>query len=142
MIFTSPPENFQPKFYVVTCYLEHSGEFLMLLRGDDKSEGNKWGTPGGKRDPGESAIGAVIREVKEETGIELVPEQIGKSTVTYERYPDYDFVFHMFHAHLPHRPEVTISEGEHKAFCWVSPKDALDLPLVLDEDACIQLIYG
>lgn len=140
-MYLQPPENWQPKLYVVTCYLEHDGEFLMLLRGPDKPEGNKWGTPGGKRDPGESEIAAVIREIKEETGIELQPGQIGRSAIVYERYPDYDFVFHMFHVKLDDRPVVTISTSEHQDYAWVRPSAALHMSLVLDDEQCIRVFY-
>ena len=142
MIFREPPENFQPKFYVVSCFIEHDGKFVMLLRNDDKAEGNKWGMPAGKRDVGESALGALIREVKEETSIDLPAERIGRSTPVYVRYPDYDFVFHIFHTAIDRRPDVIINHDEHKDFRWVTPDEAYEIGMVLDGDQCVELFYG
>ena len=142
MIYLAPPENFQPKFYVVSCFIEHDGKFLMLLRNEEKPEGNKWGHPAGKRDVGESEIEAVVREVKEETGIDLDPSKIDRSMPVYVRYPDYDFVFHMFGSRLDDLPDVVTDPKEHRGFQWVSPEDALKTRLVMDTDICIKLFYG
>lgn len=141
MIYLQPPENFQPKFYVVACFIEHDGKFLMLLRNPEKTEGNKWGAPAGKRDVGETEVEALVREVWEETGITLSHEQVNRSTPTYDRYPDYDFVFHLFHVLLDEKPQVTIDPQEHQDFCWVSPEEAYQRTLVKDFDQHINVYY-
>lgn len=142
MIYLDPPENFQPKFYVVSCFIEHDGKFLMLKRHPAKTEGGKWGTPGGKRDEGETEVEALVREIQEETGIVLSPDRIGNSYPVYERYPDYDFVYHMFASTLDDKPEVVLSPTEHTDHCWVTAEDALRMPdLLLDEDACIRQFH-
>nr|WP_281288311.1 NUDIX domain-containing protein [Haloactinospora alba] len=40
--------------------------------------------PGGKREPGESDVTAVVREVKEETSVRLRPESVAPFTVVHE----------------------------------------------------------
>jgi len=50
---------------------EH-GEILLQRRSDFGT----WGLPGGTIEPGENPADAVVREVWEETGIHVVPEQI------------------------------------------------------------------
>ena len=142
MIQKEPPENFSPRFEVVSCFVEVSGEVLFLRRQEDKSEGNKWGVPAGKIDAGEDEIQAIAREIWEETGLALPYEQITYFDKVYVRYPDYDFVYHMFHAKLEERPDVTISKVEHQEFCWASPQDSLAMDLIRDEDACIRLFFG
>jgi ADP-ribose pyrophosphatase YjhB (NUDIX family) len=42
----------------------------MILRGHDPGRG-LWSIPGGRIEPGESAEEAVVREVREETGLEV-----------------------------------------------------------------------
>lgn len=141
MIHKEPPENFLPRFEVVSCFIEVDGEILFLRRREDKSEGNKWGVPAGKIDQGEDELKAIAREVWEETGLTLPHEQIAYFNKVYVRYPDYDFVYHMFHTRLDDQPDVAISKAEHQAFCWATPQDSLAMDLVLDEDACIKLFY-
>jgi len=65
----------------------------------------------------------------------------GSFNKLYVKYPEYDFIDHIFHANLNRIPEVKLSSKEHKDFKWMSPKDALNLPLVKDEDSCIEMFY-
>lgn len=141
MIYDAEPDCFSPKFKVVSCFVQCGNEFLMLLRQDGKSEGNKWGIPAGKLNPGESSVDAIVRELYEETGIRHSPFEIGYFRKLFVRYPDYDFIYHMFTAKMQEKPEVKIKPDEHKSFQWVSPEEALKLPLVPDEDACIRMFY-
>ncbi len=52
--------------------INEKNEVLLQLRSDT----NSWGIPGGAMDPGEDVAECVIREVYEETGVTVVPEQI------------------------------------------------------------------
>jgi 8-oxo-dGTP diphosphatase len=49
-----------------------AGEILLQRRSDN----GRWGLPGGSIDPGEEPADTVVREVWEETGIEVVPERV------------------------------------------------------------------
>ena len=52
--------------------LNDKNEVLLQHRSDNQM----WGVPGGAVEPGEEPAEAVIREVKEETGLTVVPERI------------------------------------------------------------------
>ena len=52
--------------------INEMGEVLLQRRSDDGT----WCLPGGSIDPGEEPADAVIREVQEETGLEVIPERI------------------------------------------------------------------
>ena len=41
-----------------------------------RSDGGQWGLPGGSVEVGESVTEAVVREVREETGLEVMPERL------------------------------------------------------------------
>lgn len=142
MIYTTSPLNFRPRFNVVSCYVEHNGKILLLFRNSNKSEGNRWGVPAGKIHLGESEQEAMVREIKEETGLEILPEKLDYFNKVYVRYPDYDFVYHIFFLKLDSEPIIKINPREHKEHAWVMPQDALNMKLVPDLDGCIKMYYG
>ena len=47
------------------------GRLLMILRGREPAQG-RWSLPGGRVEPGETDEQATVREVREETGLEVV----------------------------------------------------------------------
>ena len=49
------------------CIFNERGEVLLQRRGDE----NKWGFPGGAIELGETPVMAAVREVKEETGLDV-----------------------------------------------------------------------
>jgi 8-oxo-dGTP pyrophosphatase MutT (NUDIX family) len=141
MIYREKPEGFSSRFDVVSCFLEYDGKILLLLRQDHKPQGNTWGVPAGKVDEGESKEDSIRREILEETGHEISGELEFFNSL-YVRYQEYDFMYHIFHHLAPRKPSVTIEPFEHKAYQWIAPQKALKLPLIEDEDACIELFYG
>ena len=79
------------------CYIQHAGQTLMIhriKRADDIHLG-KWNGLGGKFEPGESPEECVIREVREESGLELrQPRLCGLLVFTAFKGNDwYVFVF-------------------------------------------------
>lgn len=141
MIYLEKPPEFDAKFDVASCFIEHNGAILLLLRQDRKPEGNTWGVPAGKVDAGEEPMQTMIREIREETGLNFSERQLEYFGKVYVKYPEMDFIYHMFGARLAIKPEIAINFNEHKNFQWIAPADALNIPLILDEDACIKLFY-
>lgn len=47
------------------------GRMLLIRRGTEPARGT-WSVPGGRKEPGESDPEATVREVREETGLEVV----------------------------------------------------------------------
>ena len=142
MIHLTQPDNFQKKFEVASCFLEHNQDVLFILRQDKKPYANHWGVPAGKLDNGESPLIAMIRETHEETGIRVKISMARYFGKVFVSYPECDFIYHMFQTTLDKKEEVTLNPTEHKDSLWLPPRDALTLPLIPDEDACIKLVYG
>ncbi len=142
MIYFAEPENFTPKFEVAGCFVEHGGKILLLHRHPEKPQGGTWCVPAGKLDAGETAVAAIIRETKEETGYEIDPTRLVNVKITYVTYPAYQFVYHVFKTLLDEHPVVALKTDEHVGHQWLTPEAALRLDLIPDEDACIKLAYG
>lgn len=69
------------------CIINRSGEVLLQKRGDK----NKWGFPGGALEIGESIEECALREVKEETGLDVTIEYlIGVYSKYNDKYPNGD----------------------------------------------------
>lgn len=66
------------------CYIEKDGSYLMLHRTKKKNDVNegKWIGIGGKFLPGETSEECLIREAKEETGLDLISYKL-KGIVTF-----------------------------------------------------------
>lgn len=141
MIYLQKPENFNPRFEVVSCFCECDGKILLLHRDNNSSQGDTWGAPAGKREANEDLSSAMIREIKEETGFNISPVELKFHDTLFVRYEDYDFLYHTFSEKFKVRPAIKIDPKEHKDFIWINPKDALKLPLVKDMDTCIKLFY-
>lgn len=66
---------------------------VLLFRGCDPSDdeaGDWWFTPGGGRDPGETPAECAARELFEETGLALSPQELGD--VVHERIAEFSFL--------------------------------------------------
>jgi 8-oxo-dGTP diphosphatase len=64
------PQN-SPQECVGAIIMDESGRMLLILRGHQPGKG-LWSVPGGRIEPGETDEQAVIREVAEETGLQVV----------------------------------------------------------------------
>jgi len=139
-------DGFNPKFIVVGCFMEHKGDILMVKRHPSKPEGDTWAGPSGKVDAGETESEAIVREVSEETGLDINPENLIFIERSYVRFPTFDFMYIFFRYVLESedKPKIILSESEHSAYRWMTPEDALALGngLMQDEDYCIKKAYN
>jgi len=83
----------------------------------------QWSLPGGGLHRGEDTVEGAIREVKEETGLELQPKQLSKlyeAVSTAHRLP---FRYTCYYATLPKIVTVKNQPGEIIENAWLDPKD-------------------
>ena len=104
-----------------------SGRVLLIKT---RKWNNTWGVPGGKIDYGETIKEALLREFREETGLELLKITWGpvqESVCGNEFYKDAHFILLNFIAYS-HSEDVTLND-EAEAFTWVTVNEALKYDL-------------
>lgn len=97
----------------------------------------EWGIAGGKGEAGETAVQAAIREVAEETGLVLQPEQLRPLR---ESPSDNGYQFTCFGARVPRFTPI-MGDGEHDAWQWCAP-GYLPPTLFMDTAALVALDYA
>ena len=104
---------------VVAGIIWRGGEFLAVERPVGQRQAGYWEFPGGKVEPGEALDAALVRELREELGIEA-----GQLEYWRDKRHDYgDFVVHLHFFHVrAFAGEVRSLEGQR--FEWVEPAHA------------------
>lgn len=68
------------RFGAAGIWLRCGGLVLLHLRAAGTQHAGTWGIPGGAREPGETAVDAAVRELREESGIDT-PVRFGHSHI-------------------------------------------------------------
>jgi len=79
-------EVFMPPLIVTAAIIESQGRLLLTRRRMDVPYPDYWEFPGGKLESGEDPVDCVVREIREELGIEISVRRI--CDVLYHRYPE------------------------------------------------------
>lgn len=131
LIFKEKPNDFNPTIFVSGCYCDYDDKILLLKRHPNKPQGNTWGVPAGKSEKDETPRMTVIREVKEEIGLDIDGDDLDYFGALYCRFPHFDFVYSMFRKRYPEQPEIELALDEHLEMKWVTLKEALAMPLII-----------
>jgi A/G-specific adenine glycosylase len=113
-----------PKYQAAAGVLQEGGKVLIGRRPEDKLLGGLWEFPGGKQEEGESIETCLLRELREELGIDV---KVGPSLGAYQHaYTHFRITVHAFY--------VEIITGEHRALdhtelAWVNLSDLVTYPM-------------
>ena len=120
-------ENREKSNLTTLCYIEQDGKYLMLHRVKKENDVNKdkWVGIGGHFEEDESPEECLLREVREETGLQLISYRFrGIVTFISDRW-DTEYM-HLFTAD---RFSGIIADCDEGELCWVEKSKVYDLPI-------------
>lgn len=137
------------KVAVKAVIVNAEGKVLLLQKGDDNerhaNNSGRYNLPGGKTDPGESLLGALAREVFEETTLklkltsELQPIYAGEWRPVVSGVPLQ--IVGLFYACSSWEGEVSLS-SEHKGYSWISKDEVGSFDILPPEDAVVKAYFS
>jgi 8-oxo-dGTP pyrophosphatase MutT (NUDIX family) len=120
----------------VTCFLFNGDDYLFIKRNMDKRvDPGKLNGIGGRLEPGENFLDAAVREVKEETGYEVKPENLTLSgIVKLEGGYQEDWVMCFFKIKLASKEIPKGTKTEDGELMWIHKDKVLDSGYQLVDD--------
>lgn len=102
---------------VVAARIWDGDRFLITQRPPHKARALQWEFPGGKVEAGESREDAIVRECREELGVEIALVQ--RAAAVEHAYPDLKIRLTLFDAEI--RSGIP-RKLEHEDLAWVTPE--------------------
>ena len=140
MLYHKKPEHFPTDMEVSEAIIECDDEMLLVQRSDHCSEGGTWCGPGGKLDPGETHIQALIREIDEEIWVDISNEEHIEPFTKYFYFKEKYVAIRFYKIKLSQKPDIRLN-NEHQDYIWIEPKEALNMNLNEDFDIILKEIY-
>jgi len=131
----APAEGPKPLLLVAACALiDVDGRVLLARRPEGKKMAGLWEFPGGKLNPGETPEAALIRELREELGIDVAAACLAPFAFASHAYERFHLLMPLF---LCRRWQGFVQPLEGQTLAWVRPAKlteyempAADKPLV------------
>jgi 8-oxo-dGTP diphosphatase len=112
---------------VSACALiDPDGRVLIAQRPKGRPMAGLWEFPGGKVEPGERPEETLIRELKEELGIDVQEACLAPLTFASHAYPDFHLLMPLF---VCRRWSGTVTAMEGQELAWAKPARLRDYPM-------------
>ena len=126
----------RPIVIVAACaLLDREGAVLLAQRPPGRPLAGLWEFPGGKVEAGEQPEEALIRELREELGLEIAKEDLTPLTFASHAYPDFHLLMPVY---LCRRWRGRLTAHEGQELLWVRP-DTLHLYDMPPADAPLKI---
>lgn len=123
----APPRPPKPVLLVVACaLLDTEGRILLAQRPEGKSMAGLWEFPGGKLDEGETPEAALIRELREELGIETQEACLSPLFFASHAYPKFHLLMPLY---ICRKWQGRAVAREGQSLAWVRPEKLRDYPM-------------
>jgi len=120
---TDTPPVLPTVLVVAVALIDVDGRVLIAKRPEGKQLAGLWEFPGGKVESGERPEGALIRELREELGIEVTESCLAPFVFASHAYPDFHLLMPLY---LCRRWSGLVVAHEHSALAWVKPAKLTD----------------
>ena len=121
------PEGEKPLVLVAAAALvDADGRVLIARRPPGKAMAGLWEFPGGKLAPGETPERALIRELREELGIDTEQSCLAPLAFASHGYDDFHLLMPLYVCRVWHG---TVTPGEGQELRWVRPARLGDFPM-------------
>lgn len=114
---------------VAAVLVNSNGEVLLAQRPEGKDLAGKWEFAGGKVEDGETPEAAMVRELQEELGIEIAPENLENFWFLSHAYPEFNFHL-LMPVYICHKWIGEPQALEHSALYWALPQDMHKLDMI------------
>lgn len=111
---------------VAVALIDVDGRVLIAKRPQGKSLAGLWEFPGGKVEPGERPEAALIRELREELGIEVSESCLAPFVFASHAYDSFHLLMPLY---LCRRWNGVVAAREHDALAWVKPNKLSAYPM-------------
>jgi 8-oxo-dGTP diphosphatase len=125
----TPATEFAPAavlLVVAVALIDADGRILLARRPPGKKMAGMWEFPGGKVDPGETPEAALVRELQEELGIEVLPGDLAPFVFASHPYENFHLLMPVF---LCRRWQGKPTPREGQALAWVAPDRLVEYPM-------------
>jgi 8-oxo-dGTP diphosphatase len=106
--------------------IDADGRVLLARRPEGKAMAGLWEFPGGKVYEGEAPEAALIRELKEELGVDTAESCLAPFAFASHRYPDFHLLMPLY---VCRRWSGTPTALEGQELAWVRPQRLGDYPM-------------
>lgn len=110
---------------VTAAIIEHHGKILLTRRKPDAPYPLLWEFPGGKVEPEEDPRDSIVRELREELGMDVSVEAV--YDVIYHRYPERTVLILAYKCRWE---GGEIQELDVAGHCWVEPASIITFSLL------------
>jgi len=124
---------------VAVALVDGDGRVLLAQRPPGKTMAGLWEFPGGKVHAGETPEAALVRELREELGIDVTESCLAPFTFASHRYESFHLLMPLY---VCRRWNGMVTPREGQTFKWVTPQRMAEFPMPPADKPLVAMLQG